>query len=146
MQAYPSFLPGYSTLKALRYAIEEFPRHTQSMLSAERQRLEEEPGDVKHNILSQLVTASSKEKKDAALSDPEMRGNLFVSVSPHESSQLLCKVLKHKFEHNLHGTLLMTSPDSSCHSSCLILTFSPRYLQQLVSKPRPTRSASHLQC
>jgi len=80
MQAYPSFLPGYSTLKALRYAIEEFPRHTQSMLSAERQRLEEEPGDVKHNILSQLVTASSKEKKDAALSDPEMRGNLFVSV------------------------------------------------------------------
>jgi len=80
MGAYPSFLPGYATLKALRYAMEEFPRHTQGMLDAERDRLEEQPGDVKHNILSQLVTASSREKKDAALSDPEMRGNLFVSV------------------------------------------------------------------
>jgi len=78
LRIYPSFLPGYTTLKALYHAELEFPKHTQAMLDAERARLEETPGDVKHNILSQLITASSKEKKDAALSDAEMRGNLFV--------------------------------------------------------------------
>jgi len=78
LRIYPSFLPGHATLKALYHAELEFPKHTQAMLDAERQRLEETPGDVKHNILSQLITASNKEKKDAALSDAEMRGNLFV--------------------------------------------------------------------
>lgn len=78
LRIYPRFLPGYATLNALYHAELEFPRHTQAMLDAERVRLEERPGDVKHNILSQLITASSREKKDAALSDAEMRGNLFV--------------------------------------------------------------------
>lgn len=78
MRFYPGFLPGYATLKAFYHAQLEFPKHTQAMLDAERERLKGSPEDVKHNILSQLITASSKEKKDSALSDAEMRGNLFV--------------------------------------------------------------------
>lgn len=75
---YPSFLPGYNFIKDLLASIRDFPRHTQSMLNKERERLSQEAGETKHNILSQLISASSNEKKDAALSDADMRGNLFV--------------------------------------------------------------------
>jgi cytochrome P450 len=75
---YPSFLPGHTFLKELRQSMQDFPRHTQTMLDQERERLSQEAGESKNNILSQLVQASSNEKKDAALSDGDLRGNLFV--------------------------------------------------------------------
>ena len=84
---YPSFMPGHQKLKTLAYAIEEFPRHTNAMIDAERQRLRQEQSVSHSNIMSQLVQASEHgdpdlqtagEKKTKALSDEEMMGNLFV--------------------------------------------------------------------
>lgn len=84
---YPSFMPGHQKLKTLAYAVEEFPKHTNAMLDAERQRLRQEQSVSRSNIMSQLVQASEHgdpdlqtpgEKKTKALSDEELTGNLFV--------------------------------------------------------------------
>ena len=87
LSGYPSFLPGYQTLKALSYAVTEFPTHTKAMLERERKRQRTEEGaGSRNNIMSQLLQASEQESgkadnKDAAsgaLTEEELMGNLFV--------------------------------------------------------------------
>ena len=79
---YPSFLPGYETLKSLSYAVVEFPIHTRDLLDQERQRTLAGDGQTRSNIMSQLLQASEQgegEKKGfKALSEDEMLGNLFI--------------------------------------------------------------------
>ncbi|KAK5166540.1 uncharacterized protein LTR77_008083 [Saxophila tyrrhenica] len=79
---YPSWAPGYSVLKPLGIAIEEFPIHTDRLLQDERRRAREEGGSSKSNILSQLLEASDSSEKQSAksapLSDRELRGDLFI--------------------------------------------------------------------
>lgn len=77
---YPSFLPGYSTLKSLGYAKQEFPIHTRSLLEEERQRTIAAHGETRSNIMSQLLAASDQSAgtKGGALSEDEMLGNLFI--------------------------------------------------------------------
>ncbi|KAH8662818.1 cytochrome P450 [Tricladium varicosporioides] len=79
---YPSFLPGYQTLKALGYAVVEFPIHTRNLLDQERQRTIAAHGETRSNIMSQLLHASEQGdgelKGIKALSEEEMLGNLFI--------------------------------------------------------------------
>lgn len=96
---YPSFLPGSQTLKALGYAIHEFPIHTRRKLDEERQRTLAAHGQTRSNIMAQLLQASEQGSGDgtttttttttatattnksstrAALSEDEMLGNLFI--------------------------------------------------------------------
>ena len=85
---YPSFLPGYQTMKSMGYALQEFPAHTTTMLNSERQRMKADGSLSKSNIMSQLLQASEQpvdpdlkkasEGQAKALSDEEMMGNLFV--------------------------------------------------------------------
>lgn len=80
---YPSFLPGYSTLKALSFAMREFPIHTRNILDQERQRTLAAHGETRSNIMSQLLHASEQgdgtgKGSKAALSESEMLGNLFI--------------------------------------------------------------------
>ncbi len=79
---YPSFLPGYKTLKSLSYAVMEFPIHTRNMLNQERLRTVAAHGETRSNIMSQLLHASEQgdgeQKGVKALSEEEMLGNLFI--------------------------------------------------------------------
>lgn len=79
---YPSFLPGYQTLKSLSYAVMEFPVHTRNMLSQERLRTVAAHGETRSNIMSQMLHASEQGdgnmKGVKALSEDEMLGNLFI--------------------------------------------------------------------
>ena len=82
-----SFLPGYHAMKAMGYAVDEFPAHTTDMLNKERERIETGDSVSRSNIMSQLLQASEQpagtdskvdERREKALSDEEMMGNLFV--------------------------------------------------------------------
>lgn len=81
---YPSFLPGYKTLKPLGYAVQEFPVHTRRKLEEERQRTIAAHGETRSNIMAQLLQASAQEgdgpttKSGQALSEEEILGNLFI--------------------------------------------------------------------
>ncbi|KAJ4396801.1 hypothetical protein N0V93_001023 [Gnomoniopsis smithogilvyi] len=81
---YPSFLPGYKTLKPLGYAVQEFPIHTRRKLEEERQRTIAAHGETRSNIMAQLLQASDQggdpttTKSRQALSEEEMLGNLFI--------------------------------------------------------------------
>lgn len=79
---YPSFMPGYKTLKALSYAIMEFPIHTRNLLDQERLRTVAAHGEARSNIMSQMLHASEQVDVDKkgikALSEDEMLGNLFL--------------------------------------------------------------------
>ncbi|PMD32223.1 cytochrome P450 [Hyaloscypha variabilis F] len=82
LENYPSFLPGYETLKSLSIAMKEFPIHTRRRLDQERHRTVAADGEAGNNILSQLLQASEQDSEDKkgsqSLSEPEMVGNLFV--------------------------------------------------------------------
>ncbi|KAK3073291.1 hypothetical protein LTR53_005243 [Teratosphaeriaceae sp. CCFEE 6253] len=76
---YPSFLPGHQMLKALGYAVEDFPAHTKSMLEQERARMAASAhGEARGNIMSQLLQASESSEKGQGLTQEEMMGNLFI--------------------------------------------------------------------
>ena len=74
---WPSWLPGHETMKKLGIAKREFIRHTDRLLEEERKRMGEK--STRNNIMSQMLQASELDStKRKALSDDEMRGNLFV--------------------------------------------------------------------
>ncbi|KAJ4422651.1 hypothetical protein N0V82_002655 [Gnomoniopsis sp. IMI 355080] len=84
---YPSFLPGYKSLKPLGYAVQEFPVHTRRKLEEERQRTIAAHGETRNNIMAQLLQASEQggdaattttTKSGQALTEDEMLGNLFI--------------------------------------------------------------------
>lgn len=73
---YPRFLPGHENLKAVSYALQEFPVHTTEMLNQEKERTKVMGSGSRSNIMSQLLQASKQ--PEGSLSDEEMMGNLFV--------------------------------------------------------------------
>ncbi|KAK4934302.1 hypothetical protein LTR28_010729 [Elasticomyces elasticus] len=76
---YPGFLPGYKFIRDLGNAILEFPVHTLHLLGQERERVVNQGGDAKSNIMSQMLQANQSDGKSApVLSEGEMLGNLFV--------------------------------------------------------------------
>ena len=87
LSSYPSFLPGYQTMKALSYGVREFPVHTMGLLEQERQRSKADGNASRGNIMSQLLQASEQAtdadakgsgSQTKALSEEEIMGNLFV--------------------------------------------------------------------
>ena len=85
MSNYPSFLPGYKTLKLLSYAMIEFPIHTRNLLNQERRSTLDTKGATRSNIMSQLLHASEHGDADTkgveALSEEEIVGNLFLFIA-----------------------------------------------------------------
>lgn len=75
---YPAFMPGYSFIKRLSCAIQEYPSHTRQMLRQENERQANSSDDVRANILSQLSQAARSDKTGQSLTEEEMIGNLFV--------------------------------------------------------------------
>lgn len=81
LKGWPSFLPGKDFLHRVGCAVEEFPRHTRSMLEKERQRQQSKEGEAgtQSNIMSQLIRANQAGDDDSkGLSETEMVGNLFI--------------------------------------------------------------------
>ena len=74
---WPSWLPGYGMMSKLGLAKQEFIRHTDRLLDEERRRIGEK--STRNNIMSQMLRASEQDSTSGkALSDDEMKGNLFV--------------------------------------------------------------------
>ncbi|KAF3941686.1 hypothetical protein ABW19_dt0209551 [Dactylella cylindrospora] len=89
LASYPSFLPGYDTMRLLSYAVGEFREHTSDLMNEEKRRNSTPGGETRSNILSMLLRASEEGKKESlggesrgksaiSLSDSEIMGNLFI--------------------------------------------------------------------
>lgn len=74
---YPAFMPGHSLIRSIAQAVREYPVHTREMLQKERQH-QNQTGEVRADIVSQVLQATKSDKSGTSLTEDEIVGNLFI--------------------------------------------------------------------